>query len=87
MEALLYHARTSYLAGTHCEAELSVLKWRGVDWALEGAEHVLRLTGARGYESARGPEKDVRDLMGLSLLGGTCELHKGVVFTATTRGT
>ncbi len=82
-EALLFRVRAQWLAGEPCEAELSVLKGQAADWAAEAAGEVVRLLGARGYEVAAGAEKDARDLTGLTLLGGTAELHKGVVFGAT----
>jgi alkylation response protein AidB-like acyl-CoA dehydrogenase len=86
VEALLFEARRAYLAGEPCEAALSALKGEGAERALASAQDVVRLLGAQGYEGAAGEEKDVRDLVGLTLLGGTSELHKGVVFRAAMRG-
>jgi len=82
-EALLFRVRRQWLAGEPCEADLSVLKGQGAEWAAAAAGDVVRLLGARGYEVGAGAEKDARDLVGLTLLGGTAELHKGVVFSAT----
>lgn len=84
-EALLFRVRLQALAGEACEAELSVLKGQGAEWAAAAAGDVVRLLGARGYEVAAGAEKDARDMVGLTLLGGTAELHKGVVFSATVK--
>lgn len=85
-EALLFAARRAWLAGAPCEAELSALKLDGAERALAAAEDQVRLFGARGYQTALGAEKDLRDLLGLTMLGGTAELHQGVVFRALQRG-
>lgn len=86
VEALLFSARGRYLAGQRCEAELSALKYEGAERALAAAEDQVRLFGAAGYETAAGAEKDARDLLGMTMLGGTAELHQGVIFRAASRG-
>lgn len=85
-EALLFATRRMWLAGEPCEAELSSLKMDGAERALAAAEDQVRLFGARGYQTGLGAEKDLRDLLGLTLLGGTAELHQAVVFRALLRG-
>lgn len=86
VEAMLFATRRMFLSGERCEAELSTLKCEGAERALDAAEDAIRLMGARGYEHRAGAEKDARDLMGLTMLGGTAELHQGVIFRAAKRG-
>ncbi len=86
VEAMLFFTRRAFLTGERCEAELSTLKSEGAERALDAAEDLVRLMGARGYESRAGAEKDARDLMGLTMLGGTAELHRAVIFRAARRG-
>ncbi len=86
VESLLFATRRMFLAGQRCEAELSALKCEGAERALDAAEDAVRLMGARGYETRSGAEKDARDLTGLTMLGGTAELHQGVIFRAAKRG-
>jgi alkylation response protein AidB-like acyl-CoA dehydrogenase len=85
-ESLLFRTRTMWLAGDPCEVELSVLKGHGAESALGATGEVVRVLGARGYEAAGGAEKDARDMLGLTFLGGTAELHKNVVFASALKG-
>jgi isovaleryl-CoA dehydrogenase len=63
---------------------LSALKVFGVDAALTASQRLVRLLGSRGFTKAEPAERMVRDLLGLSILGGTVELQKMVIFRALT---
>jgi alkylation response protein AidB-like acyl-CoA dehydrogenase len=67
-------------AGDDAHAALSAVKIFGLEAALEASSDLVRLLGARGIRRSGGAEKLHRDLLGLSILGGTVELHKMIVY-------
>ncbi len=70
-------------AGLH--ATLSVVKVHGIDAAITAASDLIRLLGARGLSTSMPAERLLRDLMGLSILGGTVELQKIVIYNEMAR--
>lgn len=70
----------AYAAGRPVHGSLSVLKLYGVDAALAAASDLVRLLGARGVSTDEPAMRFVRDLHALSILGGTAELMKMVIF-------
>jgi butyryl-CoA dehydrogenase len=81
-EPLLFHVRQKYVAGQPCDAELSLLKKDSVEAAYNATQELIHLYGSYGYKEELGAEKDLRDLFGLSMLGGTKELHANTIFRA-----
>ncbi len=71
---------SAYGAGRPVHGPLSVLKLYGVDAALAAASDLVRLLGARGVSAHEPAMRVVRDLHALSILGGTAELMKMVIF-------
>jgi isovaleryl-CoA dehydrogenase len=64
---------------------LSVVKVYGIEAAIEASESLMRLLGGRGMCKQELAEKCHRDLLALSALGGTVELHKMVVYKELAR--
>ncbi len=64
---------------------LSVVKIHGVEAAIEASEDLMRLLGGRGMGKHETAEKFHRDLLALSILGGTVELQKIVVYQELAR--
>jgi isovaleryl-CoA dehydrogenase len=65
--------------------QLSIVKVHGIEAALSASADLMRLLGGRGMRLQELAEKYHRDLLALSVLGGTVELHKIVVYTELAR--
>jgi alkylation response protein AidB-like acyl-CoA dehydrogenase len=87
VESALYFARARYRSGAPCEAELSTLKARGAELTRAALESVLLLHGARGLSPSLGLERELRDALALSVLGGTLEQHRAVSARSLARET
>jgi isovaleryl-CoA dehydrogenase len=92
LEALLWSAVGAHdravVDGTDesaLHATLSVIKVHGIDAAITAAQDLVRLLGARGLSTDVPAERLLRDLMGLSILGGTVELQKIVIYNEMAR--
>jgi alkylation response protein AidB-like acyl-CoA dehydrogenase/GNAT superfamily N-acetyltransferase len=66
--------------GEDVNEQLSMLKVHGIEAALEASADLVRLLGGRGVGRFELAEKYHRDLLALSILGGTVELHKIVIY-------
>jgi alkylation response protein AidB-like acyl-CoA dehydrogenase/GNAT superfamily N-acetyltransferase len=64
---------------------LSLVKVHGIEAALDASAGLMRLLGGRGMTREERAEKYHRDLLALSVLGGTVELHKLVVYQELAR--
>lgn len=64
---------------------LSVVKVHGVEEAIEASAGLMRLLGGRGMGKGELAEKFHRDLLALSILGGTVELQKIVLYQEIAR--
>jgi alkylation response protein AidB-like acyl-CoA dehydrogenase/GNAT superfamily N-acetyltransferase len=64
---------------------LSTVKIHGVEAAIEASEDLMRLLGGRGMGKHETAEKFHRDLLALSILGGTVELQKIVLYQELAR--
>ncbi|MBL9038140.1 MAG: GNAT family N-acetyltransferase [Archangium sp.] len=73
------------VAGHDVSASLSIIKTWGVDAARESVEALIALLGGRGLRQGERAEKDLRDVLGLSILGGTQELQKIVIYRETVK--
>lgn len=67
--------------GEEVSQELSLMRLFAMERLLKMSEELIRLLGSRGYRQGARVEKYWRDLMGLTMLGGTAELHKITAFT------
>jgi alkylation response protein AidB-like acyl-CoA dehydrogenase/GNAT superfamily N-acetyltransferase len=72
-------------AGEDVFAQLSMIKVHGIEAALEASADLMRLLGGRGVGRQELAEKYHRDLLALSILGGTAELHKMVIYNEQAR--
>jgi isovaleryl-CoA dehydrogenase len=66
--------------GEDVHEQLSIIKIHGVDAAVRASEDLMRLLGGRGMGKLELAEKYHRDLLTLSILGGTVELQKIVLY-------
>ncbi len=64
---------------------MSIVKIHGVEAAIEASEDLMRLLGSRGMGKHETAEKFHRDLLALSILGGTVELQKIMLYQELTR--
>jgi isovaleryl-CoA dehydrogenase len=64
---------------------LAIVKIHGVEAAIEASEDLMRLLGGRGMGKHETAEKFHRDLLALSILGGTVELQKIMLYQELTR--
>jgi len=71
--------------GEDVSEQLSMVKVHGIEAALDASADVMRLLGGRGVGRYELAEKYHRDLLALSILGGTVELHKIVVYSELSR--
>jgi ribosomal protein S18 acetylase RimI-like enzyme len=71
--------------GDDVSETLSVVKIHGVEAAIEASEDLMRLLGGRGMGKHETAEKFHRDLLALSILGGTVELQKILLYQELTR--
>jgi alkylation response protein AidB-like acyl-CoA dehydrogenase/GNAT superfamily N-acetyltransferase len=85
LSAQLDRTLARFVDGEDVFASLSIIKAWGVAHAREAAEDLVALLGARGLRQSERAEKDVRDLLGLSILGGTQELQKMVIYRETVK--
>ena len=80
LEAHLWRVVGDHGAGVDVHGALSVSKIFGLEAALQAAQDLVRLLGSRGLSTDEPAERLVRDLLGLSILGGTVELMKMIVY-------
>lgn len=85
LEAHLLFALARMENGEDVHASLSVTKIHGIESALDAAQDLVRLLGSRGVSVDEPAERLLRDLLGLSILGGTVELQKIVVYNESVR--
>lgn len=85
LSAELDRTLQAYLAGRDVFGALSIIKAWGVEAARQAAEDLIGLLGSRGLRESERAQKDFRDLMGLSILGGTQELQKIVIYRETVK--
>lgn len=71
--------------GEDVSEPLSVVKVHGIEAALDASAGLMRLLGGRGMSEQEPAGKYHRDLLALSVLGGTVELHKMVVYQELAR--
>ncbi|MCC6807204.1 MAG: GNAT family N-acetyltransferase [Deltaproteobacteria bacterium] len=83
LESELQRTLARFSRGEDVFAALSVVKIYGVDAAMQAAQDLIGLLGSAGMQKREPAEKDLRDLLGLSILGGTAELQKIVVYSET----
>ncbi len=80
LEAHLWRVVDDFGAGIDVHGALSVCKIHGVEAALLAAQDLVRLLGSKGISTSEPAERLVRDLLALSILGGTVELQKLIVW-------
>jgi alkylation response protein AidB-like acyl-CoA dehydrogenase/GNAT superfamily N-acetyltransferase len=85
LRSLLAGLLASVERGEDVSDALSVVKIHGVDAAIEASESLVRLLGGRGVSKTETAEKFHRDLLALSILGGTVELQKIVLYQELAR--
>ncbi len=73
--------------GEEVTEQLSMLKVHGIEAALQASADLVRLLGGRGVGRFELAEKYHRDLLALSILGGTVELHKIVIYGEVSKRT
>ncbi|WP_158501834.1 GNAT family N-acetyltransferase [Vitiosangium sp. GDMCC 1.1324] len=88
LEALLDSALGALSRGEDVFGTLSIIKLHGVEAAVDAAQGLIRVLGGKGLRRGEGAEGMLRDLLCLSVFGGTVELHKVVLYNETvkTRG-
>lgn len=85
LEAHLWRCVDDHVTGdadqsARLQGALSTIKVFGIEAALQAAQDLVRLLGSRGVSRDEPAERLVRDLLALSILGGTVELHKMIVY-------
>ncbi|MHB8418874.1 MAG: GNAT family N-acetyltransferase [Myxococcales bacterium] len=85
LRSLLTQVTGAFERSEEVSGALSVIKLHGLEAALEGAQGLLRILGSRGVRRAEVAERLIRDLLALSIFGGTVELHKIVAYNETVR--
>lgn len=85
LAAHLHATAARYVAGEDVFGSLSIVKTFGIESAIEAAQDLVRLLGARGLSTDEPAERLLRDLLGLSILGGTVELQKIVIYNEAAR--
>jgi isovaleryl-CoA dehydrogenase len=86
LACLLHNLRGAAERGDDVCGPLSIVKVHGIEAAIEASAGLMRLLGGRGMSKQEPAEKYHRDLLALSVLGGTVELHKMVVYQELARG-
>jgi isovaleryl-CoA dehydrogenase len=71
--------------GEDVQEQLSIVKVHGIEAAITASADLMRLLGGRGMSKQELAEKYHRDLLALSALGGTVELHKMVIYQELAR--
>lgn len=85
LRALLDSLYVAVEKGEDVSVALSTVKVHGVEAAIEASEGLMRLLGGRGMTKLELAEKLHRDLLALSILGGTVELQKVVLYQELAR--
>lgn len=85
LAGLLRDLRSAVERGEDVSEQLSMVKVHGIEAALRASADLMRLLGGRGMNKQELAEKYHRDLLALSVLGGTVELHKIVIYTELTK--
>jgi alkylation response protein AidB-like acyl-CoA dehydrogenase/GNAT superfamily N-acetyltransferase len=85
LSAQLERTLEALLAGHDVFGALSIIKAWGCEAARQSAEDLISLLGSQGLRTGERAQKDFRDLMGLSILGGTVELQKIVIYRETVK--
>ena len=80
LEAHLWRVVADHAAGRDVHGALSSTKVFGIEAALQAAQDLVRLLGGKGISVDEPGERLLRDLLGLSILGGTVELQKLIVW-------
>jgi isovaleryl-CoA dehydrogenase len=81
LACLLHDLLAAVQRGEDVSEQLSLVKVYGIEAAISASEELMRLLGGRGMRKQELAEKYHRDLLALSVLGGTVELHKTVIYT------
>lgn len=85
LDCLLHSLLGAVERGENVSEQLSLVKVHGIEAALTASADLMRLLGGRGMERSELAEKYHRDLLALSVLGGTVELHKMVSYGELSR--
>jgi alkylation response protein AidB-like acyl-CoA dehydrogenase/GNAT superfamily N-acetyltransferase len=85
LACLLHSLCGAVEAGEDVSEQLSMVKVHGIEAALAASADLVRLLGGRGVGRFELAEKYHRDLLALSVLGGTVELHKIVIYGELSR--
>ena len=85
LEALLDTTLGALARGEEVFGTLSILKLHGVEAAVDAAQGLIRILGGKGLRRGEGAEGMLRDLLCLSVFGGTVELHKVVLYNETVK--
>jgi isovaleryl-CoA dehydrogenase len=85
LEALLDSALGGLSRGEDVFGTLSIIKLHGVEAAVDAAQGLIRVLGGKGLRRGEGAEGMLRDLLCLSVFGGTVELHKVVLYNETVK--
>jgi len=85
LEALLDATLAALARGEDVFGALSALKLHGVEVAVDAAQGLMRVLGGKGLRRGEGAEGLLRDVLCLSIFGGTVELHKVVLYNETVK--
>jgi alkylation response protein AidB-like acyl-CoA dehydrogenase/GNAT superfamily N-acetyltransferase len=85
LDSLLHDLLGAVQRGENVSEQLSMVKVHGIEAALTASADLIRLLGGRGVGRYELAEKYHRDLLALSVLGGTAELHKMVIYGELSR--
>jgi alkylation response protein AidB-like acyl-CoA dehydrogenase/GNAT superfamily N-acetyltransferase len=85
LDCLLHSLLGSLQRSESVSEQLSMVKVHGIEAALTASAELVRLLGGRGVGRYELAEKYHRDLLALSILGGTVELHKMVIYGELSR--
>ncbi|WNG44060.1 GNAT family N-acetyltransferase [Archangium minus] len=85
LEALLDSTLGALSRGEDVFGTLSIIKLHGVEAAVDAAQGLMRVLGGKGLRRGEGAEGMLRDLLCLSVFGGTVELHKVVLYNETVK--
>lgn len=85
LEALLDSALGTLSRGEDVFGTLSIIKLHGVEAAVDATQGLIRVLGGKGLRRGEGAEGMLRDVLCLSVFGGTVELHKVVLYNETVK--
>jgi GNAT superfamily N-acetyltransferase len=85
LRSLMHELLDAVERGEDVSEQLSMVKVYGIEAAIAASESLMRLLGGRGMSKQESAEKYHRDLLALSVLGGTVELHKMVIYQELAR--